>query len=97
MYDRVNDHVKERGLQGVPLSYPTVALEDSPIMPPLLCCKLDPGPVGLQYVERPGTHSIPHQDIQTSVSAQGVIVLAQVEEDGMEDRIPHGDDLLKQI
>ena len=33
-HDSVKNHVKDSGWQGVPLGYPTVALEDGPVMPP---------------------------------------------------------------
>ena len=58
---------------------------------------MDTDPVCPQYAERPRTHSIPLQDIQTAVPFQGLVGLAQVEEDGMEDRLPHGDGLLEYL
>ena len=66
-------------------------------MSPRLRRHLDPDPVCLHNTECPGTHSIPCQDIKTSIPVQFVVVLAQVEEDGMEYRIPHGDELMKQL
>ena len=58
---------------------------------------METSPVELKYVEHPGLHSIPRQNIQTVVHVQGVVGLAQVKEDGMDDRLPHGDELLKQL
>ena len=74
-----------------------VALEDVTIILPRLLRHLDPDPVCLQDAERPGPHSIPRQDITTAVPVQVVVGLAQVKEDGMDDRLPHGDELLKQL
>ena len=54
-----------------------------------------PVPVCPQYVECPGPHFIPRQDIQTAVPVEVVVGLSQVEEDGMEDRLPYGYELLK--
>ena len=34
------------------------------------------------------------QYIQTAVPVQGVVALAQIKEYGMEDRLPHGDEIL---
>ena len=66
-------------------------------MPPPLRRHLELDPVYPQDAERPGTHSIPFQDIKTAVPAQGIVGLAQVEEYGMKDRLLHGKKLLKQL
>ena len=42
-------------------------------------------------------HSITCQDIKTSVPVQGIFGLAQIKEYGMEDRLPHGYELLNHI
>ena len=63
-------------------------------MPPCLCLHLEPGPVCLQYADPPRPHSIPHQDIQTAVPVQSVVVLEKFEKYGMEDHLPHGNELL---
>ena len=60
-----------------------------------LCRHLDTGLVCPQYAECPGPHFIPRQNIQTEVPVQDVVGLSQVEEDGMEDRIPYGYELLE--
>ena len=74
-----------------------MTLENSPLMSPRLFHHLETDPVCPQDAKRPGTHSIPHQDIKTSVSVQGVVRLAQVEEYDMEDRLPRGNELSKQL
>ena len=61
-------------------------------MAPRLCHHLGPGVVYLKDVESPGPHLIPGQDINTAVPVQGIVGLAQVKEDGMEDRLPHGNE-----
>ena len=61
---------------------------------PRLLRHLDLGPVCPQYVERPGPHSIPHQDIHIVFHIQGVVGLLQVNEDDMEERLPRGNALL---
>ena len=58
---------------------------------------LDPDPVCLQNAERPRTHSMPRQDIKTAVRVQGVVGILQVEEYVIEDRLPHGYELMKQL
>ena len=58
---------------------------------------MDPEPVCPQNVEGPGPHSIPHQDIKTAIPIQGILGLSQAEANVMEDRLPHGNELLKQI
>ena len=55
-----------------------VALEDGPVTSPLLRRHLEPDPVCPQYVDIPGPHSMPRQDIKISVSFQGDVGLAQV-------------------
>ena len=95
--DSVNDHIKDCGQQGVPLSYPAVDLEDGPVMPPYLLRHLELDPVYLQNAECTGPHSITRQDIKTAVPVQGIVGLAQVKEDGTEDRLPHGNELLKHL
>ena len=49
----------------------------------------------MQNAERPGPQSIPYQDIKTAVPFQGLVGLAQVEEDKMEDLISHGNEIPK--
>ena len=78
----------------MPLSYPAVALEDGTLMIPRLLCHLDPDPVCPHYMERPGTHSIPLQDIQTLFPVQGIIDRVDVNEDGNKDPLPHGNYLV---
>ena len=79
------------------MSYPAVALEGGPVMNSRLLRHMEPELACPQNAERPGPHSIPRQDINTSVPVQGIIGLAQVEEYGMEDRLPHGNGMSKQI
>ena len=96
-YYSVNDHVKDCGLQGVHLSYLAVALEGGPVMDPCHCHHLEPDSVCLHNAERSGPHYIPCQYIKTEVPVQGILGLVQVEEYGMGDCLPHGDELLKHI
>ena len=74
-----------------------MALKDGPIISDRLRRHLDPKPVCPQNAEGPGPHYITHQDIKTAIPVQGIIVLLQVKEYGMEDSLPHGNDLLKQL
>ena len=74
-----------------------MALEDGTIMPPYLCLHLEPDQVCMQDAECTGPYSIPRRYVKTAVPVQVITGLAHIEEDGMEDRLPHGNELLKQI
>ena len=88
----VKYHIKYRGWQEIPLSYPAVALEDSPAITPHIFRNLESDPVYPQDAELSGHHFIPCQDIKTAVPVQGIVGIAQVKEYGMGDCLPYGNE-----
>ena len=54
-------------------------------------------PLRPHNAEHPGTHSIPRQEIKKAVPVKGVLSLELVKENGMDEFIPHRDDLVKQL
>ena len=72
-------------------------MEGGPEMPHRLCRLLEPDPVRPQDAECPGTHYVSQQGFKTVATVQGMVGLVEVEEDGMDDHLPHDDDLLKHV
>ena len=46
--------------------------------------------VRLQDPERPWSHAVIYQDIETPVPIQGTVRLLETQENGVKDQLPHG-------
>ena len=90
-------HIEYGGRQWVDLSHASLSAEGFSVVPPQPCYHLKSLPIPAQKKEGPGTHAIFPQDFQAPGPVQGIVCLVQVQEDRMEDRLPHGCNLLKQF
>ena len=93
----IHHHIEYGGRQWFPLCYTSLPAEGYSVVPPCPRHHLKLHPVPAEEAEGPGPHAISLQDVQSHGPVQGNVCLVQVQKDFVEDRFPHGHNLLKQF